>query len=327
MRAAVVVEDRKMIVKDMPLPEPKEDEVRIKVAMAGLCGSDFSLFHGKCKVPFPVIGGHEAVGSIDKTGPGVDSGLVGQRVTIHPNYYCSECGPCKKGLTNICEKKVRLGIDTDGVFAEYVVVNAKQAIPVPAGLKDEVAVFAEPLSVITHAMNVAAPAPDDKVLIFGAGAMGLITLQMAKLHGGKVTSCDIQEERIQKAKELGAVDTIGPDDTPLDYYNRFDIVYETSGAPIALAEAMNFVAPGGTIVVLGLPGQSSPISAEQIVRKEIKILGSMIYTNEFARSMEILLEGKIDTQALTSGILSLDEIAGALVDFRSPVRVKTLVKI
>lgn len=327
MRAAVVVENRKMIMRNVPKPEPRAGQVRIKVEMAGICGSDFALFQGKCNVPFPVIGGHEAVGVIDKTGPGGSPQRIGQRVTIHPNSFCSECLPCRKGLPNLCQKKVRLGIDTDGVFAEYTIVNENQAIPIPEGMADEVAIFTEPLSVITHAMNIATPLPNDNVLIFGAGTMGLIALKMTKIYGGRVTSCDIQEERIRTANTLGADSTIGPEDVYSDYYNGFEIVYETSGAPSALAEAINFAAPGGKIVVLGLSGQDSAISPEQIVRKELKIFGSMIYTDEFSDSINILQEGKIDTDSLTTGILSLDEIEEALVDFRSPERIKTLVRI
>lgn len=327
MKAAVVVENKKIIITDVPLPEPEFGEVRIKVDLAGICGSDHSLFHGKCNVPFPVIGGHEAVGRIEKIGEGVGGLKTGQRVTIHPNYSCGECPLCLSGHPNICPGKIRLGIDADGVFAEYVVVPAKQTYLIPEEMDDAVAVFTEPLSVVVHAMNIKAPVKGDRVLIFGAGVVGLLALQMVLHYEAEVMACDLEEKRLELAKKLGAVGTIGPEDSLESYFNRFDVIYETSGSPIALAKAIEMAAPGGKIVVLGLPGKEYPLSAEMIVRKELQILGSMIYTDEFPASIKLLHGGKINTELLTTARLSLDELNSALNDFSSPDRVKTLVNI
>jgi 2-desacetyl-2-hydroxyethyl bacteriochlorophyllide A dehydrogenase len=327
MKAAVVVEDRKMIVTDVPKPEPGLGEVRIKVDLAGICGSDHSLFYGKCKVPFPVIGGHEAVGRIEKIGKGVTGFETGQRITIHPNFSCGECPICLGGHPNICPKKIRLGIDANGVFAEYVVVPAKQLFLIPDGMDDALAVFTEPLSVAVHAMNITAPAKGDRVLVFGAGVVGLLTLQMALYYGAKVTACDLEEKRIALARKLGSENTIGPESSLASFYNSFDLIYETSGAPVALAEAVRLAAPGGKIVVLGLPGKEHALSTELIVRKELQILGSMIYTDEFQTSINLLQSGKINTGLLTTARVGLDDLDNALTNFRSPDRVKTLVTI
>jgi len=327
MKAAVIVEDRKMIVTDVPVPEPKFGEVRIKVDLAGICGSDHSLFHGKYNVPFPVIGGHEAIGRIEKIGEGITELETGQRVTIHPNFSCGECPICLDGHPNICPKKIRLGIDANGVFAEYVVVPAKQLFLIPDGMDDEFAVFTEPLSVAVHAMNITAPKKGDHVLVFGAGVIGLLTLQMARYYQAEVTACDLEKKRLLLAKKLGAAGTIGPDDSLNSFYNKFDVIYETSGAPVALAETIRMAAPGGKIVVLGLPAKEHPLSTELIVRKELQILGSMIYTDEFSESIKLLESGKINTTLLTTSRLSLDDLNSALTDFRSPDRVKTLVSI
>ncbi len=327
MKAALVIDDLKMKVKEVDIPEPDQGQVRIKVDLAGICGSDNALFNGKCNVPFPVIGGHEAVGRIDKLGRGVEHLAEGQRVTIHPNFYCGKCEACQKGLPNICKKKIRLGIDANGVFAEYVVVEAKQVYLIPDDLPDDEAIFTEPLAVIVHAMKIFSPEKSDRVLIFGAGVMGLIATQMTSQLQAEVTVCDLEEKRIQLARKLGASRTIGPEDSSESFYDQFDVIYETSGAPIALAEAIRFAAPGGKIIVLGLPGKEHPLPAEMIVRKELSIKGSMIYTDEFSASIELLQNKKLNTKALTSGMLKLEEINNALINFRSPDRVKTLVKI
>lgn len=328
MKAALITDKCNMIVDDVDKPEPKEGQVRIKVDLAGICGSDNALFHGKCNVPFPVIGGHEAVGKIEKLGSGVTEFEIGQRVTIHPNYFCGECELCQKKLPNLCKHKVRLGIDINGVFAEYVVVHAKQVIKIPDDMPNEIAVFTEPLAVAVHALNQASPKKNDKVLIVGAGVMGLITLQLAIEKQAQVTICDLEPKKIEMALKLGASDKIGPNDKIDSFYNQFDIIYETSGAPSTLSEAIKLAAPGGQIVVLGLPAAEHPMPTQMVVRKELRIIGSMIYQkDEFYTALEILQEGRLDVNSLTSGELTLNELNHALADFSSPDRIKTLVNI
>jgi L-iditol 2-dehydrogenase len=327
MKAAVVVEEKKIQVKDIPTPEPGPEEVLIKVTLAGLCGSDNALFHGKLIAPFPVVGGHEAIGIIKKLGPGVDELTVGDRVTVHPNYYCGECPLCISGHQNICPHKIRLGIDSDGVFAEFVIVNQRAVYSLPTQLSDEKAVFTEPLAVAVHALNIEAPKTGDRVLVFGSGVIGLLVLQMALLHDIVATSCDLEEKRLTLANKLGASNTIGPNDNLKSFRDSFDVVYETSGAPSALTQSIDLVAPGGSIVVLGLPKDDYPLPTSSIVRKELKIKGSMIYTNEFPRAIELLSENSIQTEPLATDRISLDQIASALNNFSSPDRVKTLVDI
>ncbi len=146
MKAAVLVEPLKMEIKDVPVPEPGPGEVRLRVMLAGLCGSDHTLYHGGFGVPLPVIPGHEAVGRIEKLGSGVSGLAVGQRVTIQPNLSCDVCPLCVAGNKNICPSKIRVGVDANGVLAEYVKVPANCVWLIPDGLEDEAAVFTEPLA-------------------------------------------------------------------------------------------------------------------------------------------------------------------------------------
>lgn len=193
MKAAVLVEPLKMEIKDVPVPEPGPGEVRLRVMLAGLCGSDHTLYHGGFGVPLPVIPGHEAVGRIEKLGSGVSGLAVGQRVTIQPNLSCGVCPLCVAGNKNICPSKIRVGVDANGVLAEYVKVPANCVWPIPDGLEDEAAVFTEPIAVAVHAMKITAPQEGDRTLIFGAGAIGLLVQQMAALNGAEVTACDLRK--------------------------------------------------------------------------------------------------------------------------------------
>lgn len=327
MKAAVLVEPQNLTVQEVTTPIPGPKEVLIKIALAGICGSDHTLFHGKFGVPLPVIPGHEAIGRIEKTGSSVSGLTVGQRVTIQPNFSCGTCPLCLAGRKNICPSKIRLGIDTHGVFAEYAVVPADYVWPVPNELADEVAVFSEPLAVIVHAMRVWAPQKGHRTLVFGAGVMGLLALQMAAVKEADVTACDLAENRLAIAKQLGASQTIGPGESLESFYNSFDVIYETSGAPLALNQVVKLAAPRGKIVLLGLPGKEHPVSTDSIVRKELQIMGSLIYTDEFPESINLLKTGRIQTGLLNTGKLSLEEIGGGLRNFASSERLKVLVDI
>ena len=327
MKAAVLVEPRTIQVKDVHVPEPGPGEVLIRVTLAGICGSDYSLYNGKLAVSLPVIPGHEAIGRIEKLGSGVSGLAIGQRVTIQPNFSCGECRVCRSGHENICPAKVRLGIDTDGVFAEYVKVPAGYVWPIPEDLEDGVAVFTEPLAVPAHALKKTAPRKGDRTLILGAGVIGLLTLQLAVLHGAEVTACDLEEKRLALAKRLGASQVIDANDPMESAYNSFDYIYEASGAQAGLAQAIQLAGPSGRIVVIGLPGKEYPAPTTLIVRKELKIMGSMIYTDEFPQVLNMLKSGKIQTEPLTSKKLPLSELNYALSEFDTPERMKMLVVI
>ncbi len=307
-------------------PTVKPEEVLISVNLSGICGSDHSIFKGKYNNPFPIIPGHEAVGIIEEEGAKVTRFKKGQRVIIHPNYSCGECDMCRKGLKNICRHKIRVGIDTNGVFADYIAVPEKALYPVPSSLTDAVAVFAEPLAVCAHGVQMASINPEDRVLVFGAGVIGQLTLQLALQHTQHVYACDLIDFRLDIARQFGAQEGIVTQQRLNDLHNCFDVVFETSGANSGLEQAIQLAAPKATIILLGVPATPSPIAVEQIVRKELQIKGSMIYTDEIPHCIELLDQGAIDTKPLLSSIIGLDQIQEALDNFSSPERLKTLVK-
>lgn len=325
MKASVLVAPRKIEVKDQASPEPGEGEVLVKITLAGICGTDYSVYDGKFEIPLPVVPGHEGVGVVEKLGTGVTNVSVGQRVVIQPNFPCMECSLCHSGMGNVCERKVRLGIDIDGVFAEYTRVPADYVWPVPDDLEDRVAVFTEPLAVAAHGIKSMPPAKGDRVLIQGVGVIGLLTLQLAVLEKLEVSVSDLHDERLAIARNTGATRSLRADEGRHLEPSSFDLIYETSGAPGALAEAIRLAAPGGRIALLGLPSDDFPVSTSQIVRKELRIAGSMIYTDEFPCVLDLLASGMIDTKSLTTDVIGMDELVGALELFHAPDRVKVLV--
>ena len=327
MKAAVLCEPGRIEVQSVAVPEPAPGEVLIRVSLAGICGSDHTLYKGSFNVPLPVIPGHEAVGRIEALGDGVTSLTVGQRVTIQPNLACGKCFACQHGHPNICQSKIRIGIDRNGVFGEYATVPASYVWPVPDDVGDEVAAMAEPLAVCVHATGVDTPGPKDRVLIFGAGVIGLLTLQLAALKGAEVTACDLSPQRLELARQMGAAHTIGPDQSMDDYHGAFDLIYETCGAPVAFSRSVELAAPKGRIVILGLGAESHAASTTLIVRKELKIMGSLIYTNEFPEALRLLQGGAIKTAPLATSRVDLGGLNEAMQNFSAPDRIKTLVSI
>ena len=327
MKAAIARGVKDLQIDEMEKPQPAENEVLLKIHMAGICGSDYSIYTGKMPVTYPIVPGHEAVGTVVELGQAAKTLQIGQRVTVHPNYFCGHCLPCTRGLTNVCLSKTRLGIDINGVFAQYAAVPDTALYPVPDSLEDSVAVFTEPLAVAAHGLTRAAPGDEDRILIFGAGVIGQLTLQLVRSKSRDITACDLVEPRLDLARRMGANQTIGDVDSLADWESSFDLIYESTGAPQALDLAIKLAAQGGKIVLLGIPGESFPVSSVPIVRKELTIAGSMIYIDEFSRSIELLEKGLVDTESLTSGIVPLEELRDNLEHFTAPDRMKTLVRI
>jgi len=325
MKSAVLVEPQKIKIQETPNPEPKAGEVVVQPTLAGVCGSDYSLYKGKFKVPLPVIPGHEAVGKVVRAGQVASNLTPGLRVAIQPNFPCRICPVCRAGHENVCTAKIRLGIDIPGVFAQEVSVPADYVWPLPDELDDEVAVFVEPLAVAMHGINLAKPEPGQKVLIIGSGVIGSLALQLAVNCGAEVTACDIEGARLEMAKKLGATEVFNAYSRDAFAVNKFDLVVEASGSPSALSQAVELAAPGGNVILIGLPGQEHSLLSDLIVRKGLKIYGSMIYINEFPEAINALKAGRIQTQPLISHRLKLENLEQKIIDFYTPDRIKMIV--
>ncbi len=324
MKAAMLLEAGKIQIGEAPKPTPRDGEVLLRVAMAGICGSDNALYHGKYDVKLPVIPGHEMIGYVEELGAGVTNLSVGQRVTVQPNFSCGHCDLCLSGHANICAEKIRLGIDCHGVFADYVSVPAAYTWPLPDDISDDDAVLAEPLAVAVHALRRGPCKPGDRVLVLGAGLIGLLTLQLAVQAGADVTACDLEEGRLELARQLGAKEVFRPGDKVAVGFN---VVYETSGAAPGLTQAVQLAAPAAKIVVLGLPSQESQVPAAMIVRKELDIVGSMIYTDEFPQTIKILQQQKLNLEPLRSIKFPLEQLNEQMGDFSRPDYIKMVVEI
>jgi threonine dehydrogenase-like Zn-dependent dehydrogenase len=280
MRAVVLdAEPRSLrLAVDWPEPEPGPGEVLVQVRGVGICGSDLALHTGRRQPPsFPWVVGHETFGEIAATGPGVDESRARQRVVVEPNIPCGACPACRSGRTSACPHRKVLGFSVPGTLAERIVVPAAFAWPVPEDWADGDAVCAEPLTValaaVRRAMSIQAgaqPSRTERCLVIGAGSQGTLACVALSACGIAPAVLDPQPGRQALAAELGARQA-GPGE------GGFGLVFETSGAPEALAEAVDRTARGGLIVLMGLNSQPVPLVTQRIVQRQLTLMGSLIY--------------------------------------------------
>jgi alcohol dehydrogenase/L-iditol 2-dehydrogenase len=275
MRAVVLdAEPRALrLVSDWPEPQPGPGEVLVQVRGVGICGSDLALHAGRRQPPsFPWVVGHETFGEIAATGPGVDASRTRQRVVVEPNIPCDTCPACRAGRTSACPHRKVLGFSVPGTLAERIVVPAAFAWPVPRDWGDGDAVCAEPLTVAHTAIRraLALSAAAEHCLVIGAGSQGTLACIALAASGITPAVLDPQPGRRALAAELGAR-TAEPGE------GGFGLVFETSGAPDALAEAVDRAARGGLIVLMGLNSQPVPLVTQRIVQRQLTLMGSLIY--------------------------------------------------
>jgi 2-desacetyl-2-hydroxyethyl bacteriochlorophyllide A dehydrogenase len=309
MKAAVLHGPRDLRVESTPAPEPGAGEVLVNVTLAGLCGTDHRIWTGKRPVRYPRVMGHELVGRLTETG---------ERVVIEPNFSCGQCPLCQEGNTNLCLARTAVGIDVDGGFAELVRVPSPCCWPVPAGVADEDLLLTEPLAVVVRAVIRGAPKAGETAAVVGAGTLGLLALQVLRAHGARVLAVSRTRRRLDLATKLGAEDVHSLADGPLDAAARrfsgregVDLVVETAGVAEAVTQALELVRPGGRVVLTGLPHEPTPVPFFSVVRREVTIVGSMIYQDEFPEALRLVASGAVQTRPLVTHHFTLDAIGEA----------------
>ena len=329
MKAAVLHGPRTLRIEAIGAPAPAAGDVLVRVAAAGLCGTDYSIFSGDRAVGYPRVMGHEFVGRVEAVGPGVTAPRVGDRVAIEPNYSCGLCALCREGNRNLCLARTAVGIDVDGCFAELVRVPARCCWAAPAAVADEDLMVTEPLAVVVRAVARAQVRSGETAAVVGAGTLGLLAVQVLRARGARVLAVSRSTRRFALARELGAEATHAvadgaPDEAARAFSRRegVDCVVETAGTPEAVAHALALVRPGGRVVLTGLPHEPTSVRFFSVVRREVTIVGSMIYQDEFPEAMRLVAAGAVRTRPLVTHRFALDEIERAFVAHREPASIK-----
>lgn len=313
MRELYLEKPRSLTLRQQaPAGEPGAGEVKIRTIYGGICGSDLKMYKGHISYGvFPARPGHEVLGTVAAAGPG--TGLQpGAKVTVLPNTFCGECVLCRQGKTNICRAKQPLGISTAGVFAQEFIIAAKYVVPVPASLADERAILTEPLAVTVHALKKVGLAPGMAVAVVGAGTEGLLATALALRSGCQVTVADVNPRKLAIAQKLGPVRTLPPAAVG---EATFDVVVEAAGVKASVEQALQMVTPGGSMVAIGITGEPVDFPVIHIVRDEITIYGSIIYTRaDFVTALEYLGDGGFNIAPVLSETVPLADFRRAFDD-------------
>jgi len=330
MRVSVLYEVGRLGVEQRPVPVPAADEVLVEVAAVGVCGSDVHYWrHGRIGdhvVRAPLVLGHEAGGRIVAAGAAVPRERLGQRVSLEPGVPCRRCEQCRQGRYNLCpDVRFFATPPIDGAFCQYVAVPADFAYPVPDTISDDAAGLLEPLSVGIWACRKAGVGPGSRVLIAGAGPIGLVAAQVAGAYGAaEVIVTDVAQQRLDAARRLGATGTV-PAGTVLAGGDAVDAFLDCSGAAPAVGAGVRSVRPAGAVVLVGMGADEIPLPIPVIQGRELRVTGTFRYANTWPLAIALAAAGRVDLDALVTGHFGLDEVDRALAAAEDPDAIKAMV--
>jgi L-iditol 2-dehydrogenase len=333
MRVSVLRGIGDVALIERPTPEPGPGEVVVRVASVGVCGSDVHYYdHGRIGqyvVEQPLVLGHEASGVVTALGAGVSSPAMGQRVSIEPGVPDLTCEQCLAGRYNLCPNmRFYATPPIDGAFAEYVVVHAAFAHPVPDSISDDAAALLEPLSVGIWACRKGGVSAGSRVLITGAGPIGLVSVQAGQAFGATdIVVSDVNPARLALAQELGATEVVDARTTGVDDLPRPPtVLLECSGHPAATVAGIRALAPAGRAVLVGMGGDELPLPLSVVQERELEVTGVFRYAGTWPTAISLVAAGRVDLDRLVTGTYALGEAEEALTaGRRDPQSVKVVV--
>jgi L-iditol 2-dehydrogenase len=320
MKALLLTEYNHLEIADYPVPQPSANEVLVRVAACGICGSDVHGYDGSSgrRIP-PLVMGHEAAGTIAALGRSVSDFSLNDRVTFDSTISCGVCDFCRRGLINLCDRREVLGVSCGdyrrhGAFAEYVTVPAHIVYRLPDRISFEEAALLEAASVAVHAVSLAEVLPDGAALVIGAGTIGLLCLQALRAAAcSRVFIADIDQSRLATAKTLGAAATFtaSPDlQNQLEQLTNgqgVDLVVEAVGLKQTVATAIDSVRKGGTVVLVGNISPEVTLPLQKVVTRQIRLQGSCASAGEYPRAIQLMASRAINVKPLITAVAPLEE--------------------
>lgn len=320
MKALLLSEYRRLEIADLPVPQPGPDEILVRVAACGICGSDVHGYDGSSgrRIP-PLVMGHEAAGVVAEAGSRVTDFKPGDRVTFDSTVYCGECANCRRGDMNLCDNRQVLGVSCgdyrrNGAFAEYVLVPERIAYKLPENLSFEEAALLEAVSVAMHAVSLVPVGSESTALVIGAGTIGLLVQQALGAAGcGGVFVADLDPTRLKLSEQLGATRTLrsglelSKRVAELTGGNGVDIVVEAVGISATVAAAIDNVRKGGNVVLVGNVTPEVTIHLQKVVSRQLRLQGSCASCGEYPRAIELMSEGSIRVRPLITALAPLED--------------------
>ena len=338
MKAAVYYGRHDLRVTDVDEGPIGDHQVRIHIKYCGVCGTDIHIYEGEggsAEVIPPTIIGHEFSGVVTAVGKDVKNIRIGDRVAVDPNEQCGECYFCRNAMGHFCENLIGYGTTYPGGFAEYDTVSEKQVYKLPDDLPFETAALTETLSCCLHGIDLCNIRTGQTVLIIGAGPIGLIMLQLAKIAGaGKIIVSEIVPEKRELALKYGAnivIDPLNEDIGAVLSANTKNVscVIECAGTVRTEEQAIRYAGKGATVMMFGLvaPEATAAIKPYEFFQKEIHLTASFINPYTFERAIELLSLGKVRVDGIITDILPLERINEVFEDADYRRRGKVLIEI
>lgn len=323
MKSIVIRQPNELVIEEREVPNPAAGEVRVKVKLAGICGSDSHIYRGHNPfAKYPRVIGHEFFGLIDAVGEGVSEERIGQRVSVDPVISCGHCYPCSIGKPNVCTSLVVLGVHRDGGFSEYAVVPERNAWAIPDSIQDKHAVMIEPFTIAANVTGQVNPTEQDVALVYGAGPMGLVTVQALKgvYNVKQVIVVDRIPERLMMAERSGADWTINNGDLSLpdvlaEKGIKPTLIVDAACHPSILQEAITLASPAARIVLMGFSSDASSVVQQGITGKELSIFSSRLNAHKFPVVIDWLKSGLINPEKLVTHEFDYQDVTDAITLF------------
>lgn len=333
-RAAVLHGRRDLRLEIRSVPAPAAHEVLLEVLSVGICGSDVHYYeHGRIGsrvVREPLVLGHEACGRVAAVGASVTRHRVGGRACIEPGVPCGRCRECRRGRYNVCADVRFYGSPpVDGALTNYLAVHEDFVHALPDAVSDDAGALIEPLAVALWACQAAAVGPNTRVLVTGAGPVGLLVAQTARALGSTgVVITDVSHERLATARQFGVERAVDARCLSLSQIGQeFDALVECSGRNSALTDALATLRPGAVIALVGMGEDSVTLPLDLLQRRELWVTGTFRYANVFPSAIALAAHGRVDLEALATHRFPLDDAAAAIVRAETdPTVLKAIVK-
>ena len=318
MRAAILQRPRAISIECVPVPQPDADEVLVEVEAVGLCGSDMKFYTGDRTLPGPMVLGHEVAGRIVAAGANVQTQRLGERVVIEPNIPCGQCPQCLRGRERICSRKQIIGQTRWGGLADYVIVPASFAWPIPETFALSDAATIEPTAVVVHAFRRAQVAPGTTIAVIGCGGVGLLLVNVAVAHGNHVVVLEPNPARRAAALAAGALQALEASDADevrtIFEHAGVETIFECAGIAATTQLSIDAAPAGSLIMLVGLSTKDVSFNPLRFVRQEMEVRGALIYEHpvDFARTIDLVTNGKLAPGATTGQPQPLESVSAQL---------------
>ena len=321
MRQAVMTAPGSIEFREVEKPLPKDNEVLMQTRRIGICGSDIHVYHGKHPyTSYPVVQGHEIAGIVAAVGNDVQDIALGDHITIMPQVTCGECYPCRHGMYHICESLKVMGFQTGGAAQEFFSVPAENVLKLPDTIPLDQIAMVEPISVAVHAVARGGGVVDKKVLVLGAGTIGNLVAQVAKVSGADaVMITDLSDFRLEKARQCGVDFTVNPAREALEPAirrvfgpDRADVILECVGVEATAAQAISCARKGSTIVIVGVFGAKPQVDLGLVQDRELHLVGSLMYQKQdYERAIDLVVGGCLHLDEMVTHHFAFDNFLDA----------------